>query len=205
MTPETFVDVAEVLVAIVVLLWFFSRQWRVFLTDVSRHHYFTLRERLFLMAADGRIEFSNAAYRDLRHKLNVHIRFAHTDTVERFITIAMHGPLHGRSPESQRLRDSIGVLEDAAVKSDLQKIFQTANDVRISHMVASSPVLCLLAVVIALPIAVALLVRKPTRIWITGLREIMAQVTRGSVAIADTIFRYQSYTSAAHVYVRTAH
>ena len=197
MTPETFVDVAEVLVAIVALFWFFSIQWRACLTDASRHHYFTLRERLFLMAADGRIEFSNAAYRDLRHKLNVHIRFARTDTMERFITIAMHGQRHRRPPELQRLYESIDTLEDTTVKNDLQEILQTINNVRITHMLASSPVLYLLVVVFILPVVMAfLLVQKPN--WISGWREITKRVTLGSVATVDTNFPRQLHAGTAH-------
>ena len=79
MTPEEFHGVISLLVAIAVLLWFFTHPWQHFCVDVARHRHFMLRDRLFILAVDGRIEFSDPTYRLLREWLNDRIRLAHTN------------------------------------------------------------------------------------------------------------------------------
>jgi len=79
--------------------WIFvSFLWRDYCLDTFRENLFTLRDELFLYAAGGNIGFDNPAYRILRERMNVGLRYAHEFTLARFF-LALAIPLKGENPE----------------------------------------------------------------------------------------------------------
>lgn len=59
--------------------------WKDYCLDTFREDLFAIRDDLFLYAADGNVGFEHPAYRILRHRLNVSLRFAHEFTLVRFV------------------------------------------------------------------------------------------------------------------------
>lgn len=59
--------------------------WRDYRLDAFREHLFDIRDRLFAYAADGHVSFEEPAYRVLRARINVAIRYAHVFTLPRLI------------------------------------------------------------------------------------------------------------------------
>lgn len=69
------------------LLWFMFFEYLQFRVDELRQRLFTLRERLFMQAAEGKLEFGSTAYGMTRITLNGVIRFAHELNLLRIISI----------------------------------------------------------------------------------------------------------------------
>lgn len=74
------------------VLWFFIVYlWRDYRLDSFRDHVFSIRDRLFLYAANGNVDFEDPAYGLLRDRMNVVLRYAHEFTLTRmFIILATH-------------------------------------------------------------------------------------------------------------------
>lgn len=96
------------------LLWHVG--WRPYLLDSFRARLFTLRDRLFDLAADGHISFSDDLYVDLRKMLNGTLRFAHRLSVI----------------DSLLLRATIPNIRDNA-KADRQKFLARIEAVEDEH------------------------------------------------------------------------
>ena len=143
MTQEEFIDVIEFLAAFAIILWFSAGAWRVILIDGSRRRYFILRDRLFLMAVNGKIEFSNPAYKHLRDYLNTKIEAAPSSTIEILLTAAMHTNFLRPSYKPEPVYDEIDNIEDENVKNTLREIKNTAQMVWLDHMLFPSPALCI--------------------------------------------------------------
>jgi hypothetical protein len=67
-------------------LWFyFVKEYRV---EAFRERLFSIRDELFLFAADGNVAFDNPAYTDLRDLINGMLRFAHRISFLTLLTFA---------------------------------------------------------------------------------------------------------------------
>jgi hypothetical protein len=59
-------------------VWFFvSYPWRNLRLDAFREHIFSVRDEMFLYAAEGHIAFEHPAYVLLRNRMNAVLRFGH--------------------------------------------------------------------------------------------------------------------------------
>ena len=142
MTTQTFVIAMEALVCAAFLVWFFVRPWQDLWVAVSRQHIFELRDRLFDIAADGRIEFSDPLYMRVREYLNGCIRFAHKITFGSFLAGVIS--LDTATPRRHSLWNDIDRLAEGALKGELQDIMRKSLLVLLGHMVIRSPLLWLL-------------------------------------------------------------
>jgi hypothetical protein len=85
------VTTATVIVALktalgLLFFWIFVGSfWKDYCLDSFREDIFAIRDDLFLYAADGNIDFGDPAYRILRNRLNVTLRYAHEFTLIRFV------------------------------------------------------------------------------------------------------------------------
>ncbi len=59
--------------------------WKDYCLDTFREDVFAIQDALFLYAADGSVGFDHPAYRMLRQKMNVSLRYAHEFTLIRFV------------------------------------------------------------------------------------------------------------------------
>ncbi len=142
MTEQTFVLVIEALVCTAILIWFFSSPWQSLWTAVSRQQLFELRDRLFDIAADERIEFSDTAYRQLREYLNGCIRFAHKIKFGSFVAAALCPGL--MTHKKYNLPEAIERVTDEEVRQEMRDIFMKSVLILSSHMVIRSPFLLIL-------------------------------------------------------------
>lgn len=108
------------------LLWLFSFVlWRDYRLDAFREAIFELRDNLFLFAAEGGISFENAAYRMLRHRMNVTLRFAHFFTLSRFATVSV---LLDRFPDPKREHAEWQKALDSVPSVEARNTLKTFSD-----------------------------------------------------------------------------
>lgn len=142
MTEQDFIIVIEALLCTAILVWFFSNPWQSLWTAVSRQELFELRDRLFDIAADERIEFSDTAYKQLREYLNGCIRFAHKITFGSFMAAAAYpGSL---AHKKYNLPEAIERVTDEEVRQEMRDIFLKSVFILLRHMVIRSPFLWIL-------------------------------------------------------------
>ncbi|MYD30305.1 MAG: hypothetical protein F4X01_01655 [Nitrospira sp. SB0661_bin_20] len=139
MPVQDFILVIETLFCMAVLVWFFSRPWQSLWTAVSRQHLFELRDQLFDIAVEKRIEFSDPVYRQLRSYLNGCIRFAHKITFGTFVVGIMSLGAHTR--KNYHLPEDIERVADESVRREMQDIFHKSVLVLLGHMAIRSPFL----------------------------------------------------------------
>ena len=172
MPPEAFYYVAEGLFAVALLVWFFARPWQAFCLDASRHRYFELRDRLFVLAVEKRISFSDPSYKVLREWLNSRIRMAHRHVFGDFIALII--ACRGEIPKINTVGNELEKIEDETLRRELQAIYYQAIHVQIQHMVVRSPIILILAVLAPLIFLIELIdgsVRVTLR-WVTNLAQV---------------------------------
>ena len=124
MTAETFIIVVEAIVCAAVLVWFVAVPWQSVWIAVSRQRIFELRDSLFDMAADGKIEFSNPDYIRSREFLNGCIRFSHKINFEGFLLWALCVDL--RSKTELTLLDDMENILDKNVRQEIRTVIRKA-------------------------------------------------------------------------------
>jgi hypothetical protein len=67
--------------------------WRDYRNDSFREHVFSIRDRMFLYAAQGNISFDNPAYKILRDRMNGLLRHGHEFTLSRMALILAAHPM----------------------------------------------------------------------------------------------------------------
>ncbi len=75
-------------------MWYFVWYlWRDYRLDAFREHLFSIRDRMFVYAAEGNIRFDHPAYTNARTRTNQLIRLCHQLTLTRFIIIIVTHPM----------------------------------------------------------------------------------------------------------------
>lgn len=119
---------------IVVLFWF----WRAYRVDRYRYDLFMLRDKLFDVALNGTLSFSDPAYRDMRQRLNGTILMA--DRVH-WLVVFMY-PL-SMSKEARKVRTTVSPSEYPNLSEDARtalRSIQAENHVlMLLHLLYSSP------------------------------------------------------------------
>lgn len=139
LTAEGFLDVVLIMISAIALIWFFSGPWSSIWVDISRQTCFELRDRLFLLALDGRIGFDDPIYRRTREWLNACIGHAHD---MRFWNVAAF--IAARKPDvavRKGLYAEILKMEDGPAKTQLLDIAGKATAAQLKLMVVRSPFL----------------------------------------------------------------
>lgn len=126
------------------------------LTDGFRDRLFSLRRELFLLVARGEISRNDRAYRHLRDDLNTYIRYAERMTFARTVMIPLAVLAFGdnrvkRNADRHHAETINGVVDDN-LRMALRRIDDQAAQAIALHVLASSPVVWVFAV-IALPFA----------------------------------------------------
>lgn len=172
MSPESFYYIAEGLFALALLVWFFARPWQAFCLDASRHRYFELRDRLFLLAVEERISFSDPNYKALREWLNSRIRMAHRNVFGDLVALII--ACRGEIPKITTVGNELEKIEDETLRRELQSIYYQAIHIQIQHMTVRSPLILILAVLAPLVVLIELVdgsVRAILR-WLTDLAQV---------------------------------
>ncbi len=143
---------ADAIVGIVaagILVWMTYGPWQMTCTDRARCTLFILRDRLFDIAADGRLSFESAEYRETRMALNLMIRFAHRLTAPRLIVMMF---FRSRKQEQAGLQISklIAAIPDDTTRREVGQIFVGAMDTTFAMVRLKSPFLSLIYVAVFL-------------------------------------------------------
>lgn len=88
MIADTAFRSALALLGIWVAVYYF---WKDYRNDAFRDHVFSIRDRMFLYAANGNVSFDHPAYTILRNRMNGLLRHGHEFTLTRMVlVIATH-------------------------------------------------------------------------------------------------------------------
>jgi hypothetical protein len=85
MTAEIFFGRMSLLIPAALLAWLFYGPWQRLMVDIARQSIFDIRDALFLMAADGELDFNSSEYRQAREVFNASLRFTHVITFRRIV------------------------------------------------------------------------------------------------------------------------
>src|SRR5579859_7966776 len=108
------------------ILWIFVCYfWRDFRLDAFREHIFSIRDRLFLFAAQGYVSFEEPAYKILRGRMNFMIRYAHVFTLPHLLLAGALGDISDNS-EGVRFAEALGRIRSAEIRKELDKFNRIA-------------------------------------------------------------------------------
>jgi hypothetical protein len=87
-------NIALISIIILMALWIcIYYLWRDYRLDSFREHLFSIRDRMFMYAAEGNIRFDHPAYTSTRSRANLLIRHGHQLTLTRFIIVIATHPM----------------------------------------------------------------------------------------------------------------
>lgn len=155
MTYAALFHTFEVLVVLALLILFFAYPWKAFCGDVLRQRLLELRNRLFMLAAEGRIGFDDPVYVSFRANLNNRIRYA--DGIVFGDLVAFLIAFRGKVPEMRTLDDEIAALEDEELRSELHAMHVASLQLQLGHIVIRSPVLLAFSVLAPIIVVIALI------------------------------------------------
>lgn len=115
----------EVCASVAFLIWFFYGPWQNFVLDTLRQNLFEIRDEIFLLAADGKIEFSSPEYKATRKWLNTIIRFAHEITWIQILAFACSGV--GKVAQPSNMKDIISQIEDKGASERILDLYRKAS------------------------------------------------------------------------------
>jgi hypothetical protein len=102
-------------------LWLFLFYfWQDYRLDAFREHVFSLRDRLFLFAAEGGISFEDRAYKILRDRTNIALRYAHEFTLTRMALIMCY-PFRNQKSEAQKWMEAVQAIGSEETRQCLEE------------------------------------------------------------------------------------
>ena len=130
-------------IAIGLLMWFFLRPWQEQVIDVARHELFVLRDRIFDMATDGKLDRESAVYLKARDTLNRRTRYLHESTLKSYLAVEF---VHARDTEPTvwELGKLIDAVEDDGIRDELSDIFDKVAAITLIQMAKRSLVVLIL-------------------------------------------------------------
>jgi hypothetical protein len=115
-------------------LWIFVFYfWQDYRLDAFREHVFSLRDRLFLFAAEGGISFEDRAYKILRDRTNIALRYAHEFTLVRMALIMCY-PFRNQKSESQKWMGAVQAIDSEDTRRSLEE-FNTVLSIAILQLI----------------------------------------------------------------------
>jgi len=142
MTHGELIPILELLASLGFLVWFVRGPWQAILVDITRQRLFEIRDSIFLMAADGKLDFQSEPYLELRNRLNRSIRFCHNARVSRLIASAW---VEDEVSEKSTSWSLIEKVQDESVRRDLEVKAAEAAMHLAALMVLRSPILLILS------------------------------------------------------------
>ena len=173
MTNTDLFHAFEVLAVLALVILFFAYPWQAFCTDIVRQRLFELRDRLFMLAVEGKMGFDDPVYVSFRNSLNNRIRYA-----ERIVfgdLVAFLIAFRGEVPEIRTLDDEIVALEDQELRSKLLAMQLESLQLQLVHVVIRSPVILVFSILAPVIIMIALIhggVRVCLR-WLTEFAKVV--------------------------------
>lgn len=144
------VNTIEFAIAIGFLVWFFYGPWNRLVIDLARQNLFELRDEIFLLAADGKLEFTSDEYALLRDRFNKMIRYSHHFTLANLFALP---PSAATNKKSKDVLAVIRSIQDRDVARQLERTYMYALMVMLAAMFLRSLTLILLFVLL-LPVVI---------------------------------------------------
>jgi hypothetical protein len=134
------------LVALVLFVCFFYGTWQAACTDWARQIIFERRDKLFDMAAAGKLSFASDEYKFVRRSFEGMIRFAHELTWPRLLFFVSLRHRLG-IPHRSQLSEVVARIEDPATRKRVQDLVLESAVALIAMMALKSIVVAPLAFV----------------------------------------------------------
>lgn len=145
MTDQITQETIQGIVAFIVLFVVIYGPWQRLIVEYARQRLFGIRDSIFDLAADGKMSFDDPAYREIRHRMNMMIRFCHRATWPRMALLSVASRTH---------RADIVPMYQLVSDNDLRKLIKQkeieAIAVILSAAFVRSPVLMVLSPLILL-------------------------------------------------------
>ncbi|MBI5164171.1 MAG: hypothetical protein HY985_09750 [Magnetospirillum sp.] len=122
--------------------------WQTFWEDWGRQRLFEVRDEIFDMAADKRMEFNNAQYITIRQSLNYAIRFMHQLTWLRILYIYLSQRLFGVPFRASALEQAIDQIPERHLRSELEDKMVRVGRIMLYVVIMRSPLLVMLLAVL---------------------------------------------------------
>lgn len=156
MTEITLINALSALVTLGMGLVFFYVIWRHYVVDVTRQDLFELRDQLFDLAAEGKLEFNSNRYKTLRRIFNANIRFTHElDWVHilAFYFAAKFKKKGVITKNAMHVMHLVNTIDDEKTRHEVMKIMTKMHLVTAWHLFRTSFVLLLLTPVVVILVA----------------------------------------------------
>ncbi|QOJ19984.1 MAG: hypothetical protein HRU77_04300 [Gammaproteobacteria bacterium] len=152
MTIPVLIELLELFLAIIILTVFFHGPWQSLIIDMTRQRLFEARDKLFLYAARGNIDFKSTAYNQIRDHINNSIRLCHRISILSYISV---GFSKQRNTDSKHHKDSIqktlASIDDISIRTKLNDII-TEVTISLLLLIILRSFIMLIIVVIVSPI-----------------------------------------------------
>ncbi|MFF0919071.1 hypothetical protein ACFYE8_05140 [Rhizobium leguminosarum] len=137
------IDAALAVVVLVLNVLVFMGM-RGLLTSVARQRVFEIRDRIFDMAAAGKIDFRSREYRAIRTSLEKLIRYAHDLSLTQFLIFRWHMRRNGYVRQESELRIAVNSIQDPEAQRKIRGLVSDAHQVMFWMMIGKSPWTCYL-------------------------------------------------------------
>ena len=133
-----FVNGLELAVGLIILVLFFTGPWSEYCIELGRQKLFRLRDEVFLLAADGRIDFDSDAYRLVRDYFNGLIRHTHIINVLTIFFVAVKGSEFSDSSSTADRR--LAAIDDKKLRAQLHRKMSAAASIQVGVAFIRSPI-----------------------------------------------------------------
>lgn len=89
MTAYHVVELLEIFASIGFFIWIFYGPWSNFVVDLTRQNLFEIRDSVFSLAADGKLDSQAEPYQVFRERINRMIRFCHHFTLSNIVAAGL--------------------------------------------------------------------------------------------------------------------
>lgn len=185
---------ANAMVSILVLsalLFVVYGPWQWACTDYARQHLFEARDKIFDMAADGRLSFKSHEYRTIRRSLELNIRFAHDLTLPNFLLLLFLRK--DRLTEKSELHRAIENLPPE-VRTEVERTVHDAMKTLVVMMFVKSPV----AVILGLPLIAGVFLIESCRVHVSRMAAFSAELIQVEAENTPSAIRVSVNHQGAH-------
>lgn len=142
------IDALVTVLVLSVLLAVIYGPWQAVCSDYARQIIFEKRDAIFDMAIAGRMNFNSQQYRIIRTSLEKNIRFAHEATWTYVLFLYIFAPKTKFVGRPSAIRQAIARITDADTRHEIEVLVDEAQTALILMMIAKSPLLLVIALIV---------------------------------------------------------
>lgn len=148
-------ELIEFFVSIGFLIWLFYGLWSDFVVDLVRQNLFEIRDSVFTLAAEGKLNFEDKAYLVFRERTNHMIRFCHHFSLWNLIASELASDINQRKQiDKTEVLELIRAIPDPDVARQLERKYIEATLLLMASMVLRSLGLLMAITILLLPLAI---------------------------------------------------